>query len=124
MVEANNRIRELEGDERREIIRILTEFTNLVEPMVPDILYSYEFMAEMDYTTKIIFADQIKGIRPIVEDKQQVDWARAIHPLLYLSLQKQHKEEVIPLDIELNPDKRILVDCIRTQCRREISAVV
>jgi len=109
VVEANNRIRELEGDERREIIRILTEFTNLVRPMVPDILYSYEFMAEIDFIrAKALFADQIKGIRPIVEDKQQVDWARAIHPLLYLSLQKQHKE-VIPLDIELNPDKRILI---------------
>lgn len=109
VVEANNRIRELEGDERREIIRILTEFTNLVRPMVPDILYSYEFMAEIDFIrAKALFAEQIKAIKPIVENKQQVDWARAIHPLLYLSLQKQHKE-VVPLDIELNTEKRILI---------------
>lgn len=77
--------------------------------MVPDILYSYEFMAEIDFIrAKALFAEQIKAIKPIVEDKQQVDWARAIHPLLYLSLQKQHKE-VVPLDIELNTEKRILI---------------
>ena len=33
VVEANNRIRELEGDERREIMKILTEFTNFVRPL-------------------------------------------------------------------------------------------
>ena len=35
VVEANNRIRELEGDERREIIRILVEFSNLLRPSIP-----------------------------------------------------------------------------------------
>ena len=66
-------------------------------------------MAEIDFIrAKALFAEQIKAIKPIVEDKQQVDWARAIHPLLYLSLQKQHKE-VVPLDIELNTEKRILI---------------
>lgn len=109
VVEANNRVRELEGDERREIIRILTEFTNTIRPLVPDILQSYNFLAEIDFIrAKALFAEQIKGIKPIVEDKQQVDWARAVHPLLYLSLQKQGKE-VVPLDIELTEEKRILI---------------
>lgn len=109
VVEANNRVRELEGDERREIIRILTEFTNTVRPLAPDILQSYDFLAEIDFIrAKALFAEQIKGIKPIVEDKQQVDWARAVHPLLYLSLQKQGKE-VVPLDIELTEEKRILI---------------
>lgn len=109
VVEANNRIRELEGDERREIMKILTEFTNIVRPMVPDILHSYEFMADIDFIrAKAIFAEQVKGIKPVVEDKQQIDWARAVHPLLYLSLQKQNKQ-VIPLDITLSEEKRILI---------------
>lgn len=109
VVEANNRIRELEGDERREIMKILTEFTNIVRPMVPDILYSYEFMADIDFIrAKAIFAEQVKGIKPVVENKQQIDWARAVHPLLYLSLQKQNKQ-VVPLDIALSEEKRILI---------------
>lgn len=109
VVEANNRIRELEGEEKREIIRILTDFTNFVRPLIPDILQSYEFLADIDFIrAKALFAIEIQGIRPVVEDKQQLDWARAIHPLLYLSLKKQHKE-VVPLDIELTTEKRLLI---------------
>ena len=109
VVEANNRIRELEGEEKREIIRILTDFTNFVRPLVPDILQSYEFLADIDFIrAKALFAIEIQGIRPVVEDKQQLDLARAIHPLLYLSLKKQHKE-VVPLDIELTTEKRLLI---------------
>ncbi|RHJ90624.1 endonuclease MutS2 [Parabacteroides bouchesdurhonensis] len=109
VVEANNRVRELEGEEKREIIRILTEFTNTVRPMVPDILQSYEFLAEIDFIrAKALFAQQIKGIKPVLEDKQQIDWAHAMHPLLYLSLQKQGKQ-IVPLDIYLDEDKRILI---------------
>ncbi|RHJ83443.1 endonuclease MutS2 [Parabacteroides sp. AM08-6] len=109
VVEANNRIRELEGDERREIIKILTEFTNFVRPLILDILQSYDFLAEIDFIrAKALFAEQIKGIKPTVEDKQQIDWIQAIHPLLYLSLQKQNKQ-VVPLDITLDGEKRILI---------------
>ena len=109
VVEANNRVRELEGDERREIMKILTDFTNIVRPMVPDILQSYEFMADIDFIrAKALFAGQVKGIKPAVENVQQIDWARAIHPLLYLSLQKQNKQ-VIPLDITLDEKKRLLI---------------
>ena len=91
VVEANNRIRELEGEERREIIRILTDFTNEVRPLVPEILQSYNFLAEIDFIrAKAMFAQVMNGIRPIVEDKQQIDWANAIHPILYLSLKKQN----------------------------------
>lgn len=109
VVEANNRVRELEGEERREIIRILTEFTNQLRPEVPAILQSYEFLADIDFIrAKALFANQIKAIKPTLEDKQQIDWARAVHPLLYLSLLKQDKT-VVPLDISLTPDKRILL---------------
>jgi DNA mismatch repair protein MutS2 len=109
VVEANNRIRELESDERREIMKILTDFTNLLRPLAPDILQSYTFLAEIDFIrAKALFADQIHAIRPDLENKQQVDWIRAIHPLLYLSHQKQGKE-VIPLDIMLTEENRLLL---------------
>lgn len=109
VVEANNKVRELEGEERREIVRILITFTDTIRPLVPDILLSYEFLAEIDFIrAKALFAAQVNAIRPVVEDKRQVDWARAIHPLLYLSLKKQGKE-VVPLDIELIDKKRLLL---------------
>ena len=48
VVEANNRIRELEAEERREIIRILTVFSDEVRPQVNDILESYQFLGTID----------------------------------------------------------------------------
>ncbi len=109
VVEANNRIRELEGEERREIIRILMEFSATVRPQVPAILQSYEFLAEVDFIrAKAHFAIQTKAIKPMVENKQIVDWTTAIHPLLQLSLAK-HGKKVVPLDIELNGGQRILI---------------
>lgn len=109
VVEANNRIRELEGEERREIIRILTEFSTTVRPQVPAILQSYEFLAEIDFIrSKALFAIQIQGIKPILENEQVLDWTTAIHPLLQLSLAK-HGKKVVPLDIELHREQRILI---------------
>lgn len=109
VVEANNRIRELEGEERREIIRILTEFSAMVRPQVPAILSSYEFLAEIDFIrAKAVFSIEAKACKPDVEDIQIVDWFEAVHPLLQMSLAK-HGKKVVPLDIELTPEKRILL---------------
>ncbi len=115
VVEANNRIRELEGDERREIMKILTEFTNFIRPLIPDILQSYEFLAEIDFIrAKALFAEQINGIKPVIEDKQQIDWIHAAHPLLFLSLQKQNKQ-IVPLDILL--EEKTPADYLRAERR-------
>lgn len=109
VVEANNRIRELEGEERREIIRILTDFSITVRPQVPAILQSYEFLAEIDFIrAKAQFAIQTNAIKPSLENKQVLDWRTAIHPLIQLSLAK-HNKKVVPLDIELNHEQRILI---------------
>lgn len=109
VVEANNRIRELEGDERREIIRILSDFSNQLRPSIPDILLSYEFLAEIDFIrARALFAQQISGLKPAFENKQILDWTMAVHPLLQLSLAK-HGKKVVPLDIELDERQRILI---------------
>lgn len=109
VVEANNRVRELEGEERREIIRILIAFTDLLRPYVNDIFQSYEFMAEIDFIrAKALFSVQIGGTLPVVENVRQIDWYHAVHPILYLSLTKQGKE-VVPLDINLSEKERILL---------------
>ena len=109
VVEANNRVRELEADERREIIRILVEFSGYVRPFLPDMLEAYEFLAMIDFIqAKASFGKLIGGIKPSMEDRPRIDWVHAIHPLLYLSLKKQNRK-IVPLDITLQENNRILV---------------
>lgn len=109
VVEANNRVRELEGEERREIVRILTEFSASVRPSIPDMLQSYEFLAEMDFIrAKARLAVETNAVKPALSDEQVIDWSGAVHPLLKLSLEK-HGKTVVPLDIALNPSQRILI---------------
>ena len=101
VVEANNRVRELEAEERREIVRILTVFSDEVRPHVADILDSYRFMALIDLIhAKAELAEHIKAIEPRLVAHPHVDWIHAVHPLLALSLAKQEKQ-VVPLDIRL-----------------------
>lgn len=109
VVEANNRIRELESEERREIVKILIAFTDEVRPLTPDIVQSYEFLAWIDFIrAKARFGLDIEAIRPTLENKQQVGWDKAKHPLLYLSHKKQNKS-IIPLDIWLDEENRLLI---------------
>ena len=105
VVEANNKVRQLEAEERREIIRILTVFTDEVRPHVKEILDSYQFLAQIDLIqAKAHWAELTKAFEPTVEDRPHIDWIHAIHPLLQLSLEKQGKK-VVPLDIRLEGDK-------------------
>ena len=107
--EANNRIRELEGEERREIIRILTDFSSVVRPHVPALLQSYEFLAEVDFIrAKALWGIETGSGKPSLEERQVVDWFDAVHPLLQISLAK-HGKKVVPLDIELTREQRILL---------------
>ncbi len=109
VVEANNRIRELEAEERREIIRILVEFTNFLRPYFEEINLSQEFLGTIDFLrSKALFAIEIKAIKPRIDDLCQLEWAKAVHPLLFLSLRRQ-KKEIVPLDIVLNEKQRILL---------------
>ena len=112
VVEANNRIRELEHDERREVIRILQEFTSLVRPLAPQMLQSFEFLADIEFIrAKAHFARQIDAfttVEPQIADHPHIDWTLAIHPLLRLTLAR-HGKRVVPLDIKLSRRERILI---------------
>ena len=101
VVEANNKVRELEAAERREIIRILTVFSDELRPQVPEVLNSYHFLAQIDFVhAKAEMAEQMQAFEPHVKAEPHIDWIRAVHPLLQHSLQKQDKK-VVPLDIRL-----------------------
>ena len=109
VVEANNRIRQLESEERREIIRILTVFTDTLRPQVLDLLQSYEFMGDIDFIrAKARYAIANNAITPHIEQRQILDWSMAVHPLLRQSLER-HDRHVVPLDIRLDPRQRILL---------------
>ena len=109
VVEANNRIRELEAEEKREIIAILSAFSAELRPLVPQLLLSYDFMGEMDFIrAKAEFAVHINAVKPSLLDRPMMDWGAAYHPLLELSLRK-HGRRMSPLDIELDGERRILL---------------
>ena len=102
VVEANNKVRQLEAEERREVIRILTVFTDEVRPYVSDILNAYQLLAQIDLiNAKAEWAQLTKAFEPTVNDLPYIDWIHAVHPLLQLSLEKQGKS-VVPLDIMLS----------------------
>lgn len=109
VVAINNRLRELENDERREIIRILVDFTDSVRPYYGLIAQSVYFLAEMDaLRAKAQFSISIRAIKPYLTSDCEIDWYEARHPLLEMSLTRQNKK-IEPLTIKLNRKQRILL---------------
>ena len=108
VVEANNRIRELEGEERRERIRILLDITAHLRPEVPQILETETYLGEVDFLrAKALFAIDMHAIVPELSKKPLIDWREAYHPVLLLNFRRLGKT-VMPLTIRLT-DNRILV---------------
>jgi DNA mismatch repair protein MutS2 len=107
--DTNNEIRELEYAEKREINRILAAFTTFVRPYLPLLQEVWVLFGRLDATqSKARLSLKIGGVKTRVEPHPVVDWIQAIHPLLYLTLREQ-KKSIVPLDINLNRDQRILV---------------
>lgn len=109
VVEANNHIRELEAEEKRELVRILREFTESLRPNVKELLRGFEFLADIEFLlAKTRLADQLNTVSPTIASSPVIDWTLARHPLLELSLRAQGKK-VVPLEIELHRKQRILI---------------
>lgn len=109
VVEANNRIRELEARERREILRILTDFTAMLRPNVPELQRAFAFLADIEFIrAKAILAGRLKAISPEISDDCVLDWEKARHPLLEIALARQGRS-VVPQDFRLDNQQRILV---------------
>ena len=101
VVEANNRIRELEGEERRERIRILLEVTDQLRPEVPNILAIETYLGDVDFLrAKALFAIDMHAIVPELSKRPMIDWREAYHPVLLLNFRRQGKT-VVPLTIRL-----------------------
>ena len=109
VVEANNNLRELEAEEKREVIRILQAFTDTIRINLPELIRAYEFLADIELgLAKYRLGQQIGGIMPQVKNYPLIDWTQARHPLLDLKL-RRHQKKVVPLDITLTPKDRILI---------------
>ncbi|MDE7111026.1 MAG: Smr/MutS family protein [Muribaculaceae bacterium] len=109
VVQTNNRLRELQMEERREIARVLTLLTAQVRPFIPDIMDSYGIVIELDFIrAKALFANEAGGTMPHLSDRPELEWYHACHPGLLMSLRAQNKE-IVPLDIHLTPERRLLI---------------
>ena len=109
VVEANNHIRELEGEERRERMRILMAITAEIRPQVPEIFATQDYLAEVDFLrAKALFALDIHAIVPDLYNRPFIHWCEAYHPVLLLNFRRQGKT-VIPLTLTLDKSNRILV---------------
>jgi DNA mismatch repair protein MutS2 len=107
--DGNNEVRELEYEERREVYRILLALTDQVRPALPELNKAVNFLAQIDFIrAKAKLAGQLQAGMPQVMNRPVLNWTNARHPLLYLSHQKQGKA-VVPLNITLDDDKRILI---------------
>ena len=109
VVEINNHIRELEAEEQRELIRILTDFTNQIRPYIKEIVDSFQLLARIDFLqAKLAIAKDFDACEVVTADHPQMDWVQARHPLLQKSLERQNRK-IVPLDIKLTPENRIMI---------------
>jgi DNA mismatch repair protein MutS2 len=105
----NNRIRDLEFERRREIVKILTALTNELRPYVPLILSYHSLLTRLDFVrAKALFAIDIEAEMPMVVDEARLTLTNARHPLLYLNF-KAEKKTVVPLNVKIDEQTRIIV---------------
>ncbi|WP_300721532.1 Smr/MutS family protein [uncultured Alistipes sp.] len=109
VVEINNELRELEYAERREIVRILSEFTDAIRPDTESIAVSGDYLAEIDMLrAKGRWASENGCVKPILSTDDRLVLRNARHPLLQQTLRAAGRE-IVPLDLQLDRRKHILV---------------
>ncbi|WP_035568208.1 endonuclease MutS2 [Hymenobacter sp. IS2118] len=113
--ELNNDIKDLDNAYHRELIRILTALTDQLRPHLPDLRRAYSYLGLIDFIrAKARLAVSLDCQLPVLHNKPLLKWHGVRHPLLQLAF-AQHKRdsgdarEVVPLDLELNAEQRILV---------------
>lgn len=111
VVELNNEVAELKNEERREIVRILRDFTNTLRPELPFVEAAGKLVCYLDFlTAKARYAQDIGGVVPLLNDAPEVSLDRARHPLLEKIFKKEGKaEQLVPLTIRLSAQKHILL---------------
>lgn len=107
--DANNEIRDLENAEKREILKILLEFTDFLRLHLDDLRLAYQYLGLIDFIrAKAKLAIEIEAQTPVFINTQIINWVKARHPILFIS-HKAQKKKVVPLDIQLDKNQRILI---------------
>lgn len=105
----NNKIRDLEFDKRREIIRILIALTDELRPFGALLLSYHGFLTKLDFVrAKALFAIEVEADMPVLVAEPSIKLVNARHPLLYLSF-KEDKKTVVPLNIHMNENLRVVL---------------
>lgn len=109
VVEAGNRLRELEMEEQREETRILIDIATSIRPHIYELEQSCLLLGRLDFIiAKARYAIETDARMPHVQSDPELEWYHAVHPGLLLSLRSQDKS-IVPLDIILTPRDRILI---------------
>jgi DNA mismatch repair protein MutS2 len=109
VVENNNRIRELELDEKREIIRLLMHLAEMLRHNLDEVIRNVEVLGEFDLIqAKLRFAGRIEGNLPLISKDKKLVLRNAFHPILMLNNALSGKT-IVPFSIELDNEKRILL---------------
>nr|WP_245815254.1 Smr/MutS family protein [Hymenobacter gelipurpurascens] len=111
--ELNNDIKDLENAYQRELIRILTQLTAQLRPHIPDLRKAYQYLGLLDFIrAKGRLAQRLEASLPELHPRPLIRWNQVRHPLLYLTFlghSKDDPREVVPLDIELTSEQRLLL---------------
>ncbi|WPU96298.1 endonuclease MutS2 [Mucilaginibacter sabulilitoris] len=105
----NNRVRDLEFERRREIVKILTALTDELRPYTPLILSYHGLLTKLDFVrAKALFAIDIEAEMPQVVNEARLKLFNARHPLLFLNFKTEQKT-VVPLNVHIDEGTRIIV---------------
>lgn len=102
VVEQNNRIRSLQGEEKREIERILRELSLQIAAYRDELDHNVRILSEIDAIyARARLAYHMNAFRPQVDDSGILDLSRARHPLL--------GDKAVPIDVRLGQDFDMMV---------------
>ena len=105
----NNKVRDLEFEMRREIVRILTALTTELRPHVPLLIDYHRLLAKVDFVrAKAVFAIEIEAEMPELTKEASLTLVEARHPLLMLNF-KGTAHTVVPLNVTIGDSQRIVV---------------
>lgn len=109
VLELNNRIRDLQFEQRREKMRILIQLTQSIRPFLPALLAYHKFLGQVDFIRgKALLAIALEAEMPRLSDRAEVQLNNARHPLLWLNFRKEN-QTVVPLHIKIDARQRIVV---------------
>ena len=103
VVELNNKIRELELEEKEEIQIILAGLSAMAGEHTEELATNQKIMTELDFIfAKAELAMDMNGTAPIFNEEHYINIRKGRHPLL-------DKKKVVPIDIHLGKDFDLLI---------------